>query len=214
MIARLLAIGAGAAILATVAHVNITVTGGYGTPHSWVTIAVAGGVAVGSLVSPVAWLSSRRLAVCLVISMVCGEGYQLLSTAERLVKGRELDQAPLRENQKEHAKASKRVNDAKAAIDRASATSKRLEDAKAAKAAADRAAVEKSAERGCRENCRQLLQAQVDAAAGEVDRARAEIDNRKAAGERELEAARAALAALGRPYRRHRLQTGSAFRHG
>ena len=126
MIARLLAIVAGAAILATVAHVNITVTGGYGTPHSWVTIAVAGGVAVGSLVSPVAWLSSRRLAVCLVISMVCGEGYQLLSTAERLVKGRELDQAPLRENQKEHAKASKRVNDAKAAIDRASATSSGL----------------------------------------------------------------------------------------
>jgi hypothetical protein len=33
---------------------------------------------------------------------------------------------------------------------------------------ADEAVLDKSAERGCRENCRQLLQAQVDAAAAEV----------------------------------------------
>jgi hypothetical protein len=45
MIARILAIISGVLILAAVAHVTVISTGGYGTPHSYVTIAIAIGAA-------------------------------------------------------------------------------------------------------------------------------------------------------------------------
>jgi hypothetical protein len=66
----------------------------------------------------------------------------------------------------------------------------------AAKAAADQAATDKSTERGCRENCRQLLQAQADAAEREVAAARRELATAQAVSKAELDASRAALAAM------------------
>ena len=42
---HIVALAAGALILAALAHVNIIATGGYGTPHSYLTMAVALGVA-------------------------------------------------------------------------------------------------------------------------------------------------------------------------
>jgi hypothetical protein len=62
-----------------------------------------------------------------------------------------------------------------------------LRKAEAAKADADADVTEKSAERGCRENCRQLLQAKVDAAAAEVEKARAELKQRREASESKFE---------------------------
>jgi hypothetical protein len=117
-------------------------------------------------------------------------------TAERLVAGREAQQAPLREAEAQRAKAAQRLADAKAALERLPATSPRLEAAIAAKAAADTAVVEKSAERHCLANCRALLQAQVDAAERAVGEARAEIAARRELAGDELQNSRAALAAI------------------
>jgi hypothetical protein len=163
-------------------------------------MAIAAGVGIGALCVGAAWSAKRRgLAVWLCLAMLAGEGFGLLSTAERLIVNREAAQAPLRDAEKEHAKASERVQLAAAALAGLSATSPRLEAAKAAKAIADTAAVQKSAERGCAENCRKLLQAQVDAAAAEVEHARAELSRVRTGAEQELAAARAALGALTAP---------------
>jgi hypothetical protein len=85
--ARARAISVGALILAAVAHVTIQSTGGYGTPHSWVTMAVATGVAVASVFSGMAWTEGRQtIAVLLILAIVAGVAYGLVATAERLIR--------------------------------------------------------------------------------------------------------------------------------
>jgi ABC-type glucose/galactose transport system permease subunit len=65
---------AGALLLAAVAHVNVIAAGGYGTPQSWVTLAIAFGVACAAIRSGTAWSAGRRqLAVAIVVSIVAGE---------------------------------------------------------------------------------------------------------------------------------------------
>jgi hypothetical protein len=56
-----------------------------------------------------------------------------------------------------------------------------------------------SRERGCRENCRQLLQAQVDSAAQEITNAQTALATQKEKAEAELSAARADLANFKKP---------------
>lgn len=200
MISRILALVAGVLILSALAHVAVIATGGYGTPHSYLTLAIAFGVAIASICSGASWSAGRNmLAVWLVIAIIAGEGYNIIATAERLVSGREATQAPLREANDEHARAAKRVEDAKTAVDHAPTTSERLRRAQAAKAEADAAVIEKSAERGCRDNCRQLLQARVDAAADELKHAQTALDVVRDKATDELREARAALAALKAP---------------
>ena len=64
---RSVAVVGGILILAAVAHVTVLHTGGYFTPHSWLTIAVAAGVGVASVCSGLAWAADRRwLALCLI----------------------------------------------------------------------------------------------------------------------------------------------------
>jgi hypothetical protein len=92
--------------------------------------------------------------------------------------------------------ARARVSEAVQAVAALPAASPRLDAALAAKTAADAAAVAKSAERGCVENCRRLLQAQVDAAASEVDAARAEVAAKRKRLEVELQTEYAALKGL------------------
>ena len=198
---RAIAIVTGAVILAAVTHVNIEAGSGYGTPTSWLMLAVAAGVGVSAFVFGHAWNSNRRwLAVALVLAVAVGELFTLTATAERLVAGRELAQAPLRAGQDALDAAAKRVAEAKAAHEKAKgATSRRLEDAKAAKAAADAAVVDKSAERGCREHCRHLLQKAVDDAAEEVAAARAELTKAAREAEGRLQAAQAALSTIKPP---------------
>jgi hypothetical protein len=185
----------GALILGALAHVTVIATGGYGTPHSYLTIAIAIGVACASPFSAMAWSAGwRKLAVWLVITIICGEGYNIFATAERLVAGREALQAPLRKGIDDYAKAVKRVKDAERAVDRAPTTSDSLQQAQATKAVADAAVIQNSAARGCRENCRQLLQAQVDEAVREVAAAQAALVAQRDRAEGELTAARTALA--------------------
>jgi len=188
MIARGVAIFAGALILAAIAHVNVISNGGYWTPHSYVTIAVAIGAACGAVFCGKAWASDRRmLAVCFVLTIAAGEAFGFLATAERLIISREAAQAPLRANEQDRDKAKQRVSAAEEAVRNPPATSERLKKAESDKAAAEAAVREKSASRSCRKNCRQLLQAQVDAAIGEVKAARAELEQRRASAEQKAE---------------------------
>ena len=190
----------GVGLLGATAHATIAATGGYGSAHSFVTLAIAAGVAVAALVIGAAWSGERcGLAVWLLIAIIAGEAFGLLATAERLVVSREAAQAPLQDAAEAYARTAKRVADAAAAVTAAPTTSPRLEAALKAKGIADQAVIDKSAERGCRENCRQLLQAQADATDREVSAARGELAVKATAFRGELEAARVAFAALKAP---------------
>jgi hypothetical protein len=196
-----MAIATGAIILAAVTHVNIDSGVGYGSPQAWLMLAVAVGVGVSAFVLGHAWDTNRRwLAAGLVLAVVVGEFFNLTATAERLVAGREAAQAPLRASQEALDAAEKRVADARVSYDKAkTATSRRLEKAEAAKAAADRAVVDKSAERGCVSNCKQLLQKAVEDAAAEVAAAREDLKAAARKAEGELQTAQAALSAIKPP---------------
>jgi hypothetical protein len=198
---RAIAIATGAGILAAVTHVNVEAGPGYGSPMSWLMLAVAVGVGVSAFVFGHAWDSNRRwLAAGLVLTVGVGELFNLAVTAERLVAGREASQAPLRAGQEALDTATRRVSDARTAYEKAKgATSARLSSALSAKAAADRAVVDKSAERGCAVNCRTLLQAQADATAAEVTAARTELAEAARKAESTLLAAEAALAGIKPP---------------
>jgi hypothetical protein len=198
--ARAIAISVGALILAAVAHVTIQSTGGYGTPHSWVTMAVAIGVAVASVFSGMAWTEGRQtIAVLLILAIVAGEAYGLVATAERLIASREDTQAPLRRLAEDRSRAQRRVDDAVKARAALPSSSSRLERALADKTATDAAVVSKSAERGCVENCRKLLQAQADAAEVEVSRARDDLARSAADADRAIADARRDLEAVPAP---------------
>jgi hypothetical protein len=198
--ARAIALAVGMLILAAVAHVTIQSTGGYGTPHSWLTIAVAAGVATGSVFSGMAWSDRRHaLAVLLVVAIVAGEGYGLIATAERLIAAREAAQAPLRQLAEDRARVQAALDAATAALQDFPPSTPRLDRASTDKAATDAAVVAKSAERGCVENCRRLLQAQADAAEQEVTRAREDMDRQKRDAETRVANAKAAVDALKPP---------------
>ena len=107
----------GAAILFTTAHVTILATGGYGGSHAYITLAVAAGVAVASILVGRAWAEHRKtLAVGLVIAIAAGEVYALLGTAERLTAAREASQAPLRQAVEARQKLEAKVAKAEAAL--------------------------------------------------------------------------------------------------
>ena len=161
-----------AAAYASLAHVDA----GFTSPYGVITLAVAGGLIVGALCVGAAWSAGRTsIALAIAIGMLCGELYALILTGERIVSTREAAQVLIREAMELRGTAARRVDMAEAAL-ASTHRSDRLERALAAKAAADRAVVEKSAERGCASNCRALLQGQVDAAQRDVDAAIVERD--------------------------------------
>jgi len=196
IIARVLAIIAGALILGAVAHVTIMSTNGYGTAHAYLTMTVAVGVAVASVICGMA--PTRGLIIFLCACIACGEAYNFLQTSNRLTAAAEAAQAPKREHAKAFAKAEADVRTAQASVD-TPATSQRLKHALHAKEVADQAVIDKSAEKGCRENCRQLLQAAVDSAADEITRARAAIEAAQRSAKANLETAKATLAVMPAP---------------
>ena len=189
---------AGGLLLAATAHATVISVGGYGSAHSFITIAIAGGVALAAILVGSRWVS-KRLALWLVLAVICGELFGLIATAERIVVGREETQAPLHQAQLAHAAAASRVAEATAAVSRVPTTSKRLEAATTAKVAADRAVLEKSDGKACKENCRKLLEKAADDARDEVDAARAELADKAEAARGELQKATAALAGMRAP---------------
>ena len=198
-IARGLAALVGCGIIGCVVHAAVMASGGYGAPSAPLMIGLGVGLAVGSLSVGVAWHNGHRgIAGCLVAALVAGEAWSLFLTAERTIAHRELQQRPLREELQAYARAIERVRSAKA-VDLAPTTSERLQKAEAAKTPGDTAVVGKAGEKGCLANCRQLLQAQVDAAALELENARAELRASAAKVEGELATARAELSAMNEP---------------
>jgi len=192
---RIGAFVAGAALLAATAHVTIVHTGGYTASGAILTMAIALGVAAASVAIGAAWSSSARLlAGWLALAILAGEAFGFLMTADRLVTGRERVEAPLRAARQARAEAVKRVSVAEAAVAALPTTSDRLDSALQAKQAADTAIREKSAAPSCAQNCRLLLQGQVDAAAREVEDARSEIEAARVHAESELRDSRAKLA--------------------
>ena len=89
--------------------------------------------------------------------------------------------------------AERRLKDALADFSAVPVSTPRLEQAAAAKLNADAAVVERATQRGCRENCRALLQSQVDIATSELDAARREIEVARSVAANRLELAKADL---------------------
>lgn len=193
---QFLAVAVGLGILGTVAHSSIMASGGYGSTSAPMTIALAAGLAVGAIAVGLAWRDRRRsLAMLLVLAIAAGEAWMLVQTAERILDRREAAQAPIKAAADTLDKAQARLGTATAALAALPASSPRLEAAIRAKATADAAVLERAADKGCRENCRALLQAQVDAATSEITAARSELAQQRMAREREVAEARTALAA-------------------
>ena len=95
---RIAAALAGVALLCATAHVTIEQTGGYGTPHALLTMAIAYGIGIGALCIGVAWSGRRKaLAGWLVAAILAGEAFELLSVAKKVIvvdaAAREADQA-------------------------------------------------------------------------------------------------------------------------
>jgi hypothetical protein len=82
-------------------------TGGYFTPQSYLTLAIAAGAGLGSVFTGMAWSAKRyKLAVFFMVCIVGAETYGVMQTANRLVATRESAQAPLREQSYAKALAS------------------------------------------------------------------------------------------------------------
>jgi hypothetical protein len=197
---KILALVVGAAILFTTAHVTILAAGGYGGSHAYITLAVAAGVAVASILVGRAWGEERRaLAVGLVVAIAAGEVYAFLGTAERLTAAREASQAPLRLAMEARQKLEAKVVRAEVALASLPESSSRFQAAMQSKIAADAAVVTKSAERGCAANCRLLLQAQADQTNQEVEAARRDMAATKSGLEQAVTDAKTELAVFKAP---------------
>lgn len=187
---------AGACIVGATAYSSATAFGDVSS--SWISIsALAVGLIIGSMAVGRAWGDDRKtLAWLLALALVAGEGYALLLTAERVIAQRERQQAPAVEIAKRLERATQELAAAEAALARLPASSPRLDAAIAAKAAADRAVIEKAAERGCAANCRALLEQQVADAAAEAERARAELTGARSSAEAGVTRARHAVGSM------------------
>jgi hypothetical protein len=141
-----------------------------------------------------AWGEGRKtLATLTAIAMLCGELFALAQTGDRIAAERERRQAPAQRQIEAHEKAAAQVEKAQRTLKDVPATSDRLEAAIRNKAEADRAVLEKSAEKNCATNCRALLEQQVDLAQQEIEAARKELDTMRQQAGQELAAARAKL---------------------
>ena len=197
MIFNGLAIAIGVLLLAASANYNITHAGGYGTPLSFIVIALAAGVAGGSLVIGKSWRDRRfGLAFMIALALVAGETYGLFTTAEQLVAAREDDQAPLNALAQARRTAKARLAAAEAALKASRTTSARIEQAIRNKAEADRNAQAKAAEKSCAANCKDILLQQASSAGTELSNARTELAEQRTAAVTAVNDARAALDGL------------------
>lgn len=192
---RAVAFLVGVGLLGAAAHINILAGGGYADPQAIAVLAIAASVAVSAIVIGAAWGERRRwLAGLLLITLTAGEAYNLNATAERVIAGREVKQAPLRAHKKRRAEIS-----AKIAHIRVPETSDRLQAALAnqRKIAADVSA--KADKRNCARNCRALLETATENASAEVVAAREELVAQATAAIERRERLESELAALPAP---------------
>ena len=156
MIWRILGGLAGVGVVGTATHLNVMHAGGYQAEDAPLIIAVAVLVAFG--MGFVSWAFSegfRSAAVLLGLLLLVGEGYWVLTNADRELVTRQAQTAPIADAQRTRSLAEKR-----------------LTDAKKAKADADKAAVEEAAKSGCKANCATLLLTAQTTANNELSAAR------------------------------------------
>ena len=145
----------GAGILA--ASTNAVVEAGHlAGADATLVAALAAGVAAGSIVAPRA---QRGLAFMIIAALFCGEAFNLLSAAERIIAARETAAASITGGNEKHALAQLRLANAEKARD------KRTAEARSTVSLP-----------GCGVQCRTLLQAQLDKLEFEVADARAALD--------------------------------------
>lgn len=197
MMSRILCITIGLLMLGGAAHVNALALGGYGTHLGMMLPLIALGVAAASLRSGAVWREGRRqLAIATVFCIVGAEVFGFMLTAERIVGAREAAQAEAKGILARRQVASDRLKKAEAGLAAALQATPQLQSALDAKRAVNEAILRDSAKNGCRENCRQLLQAQAGNAEAEVARLRLALDSEREGAQREVAAARVALSAL------------------
>jgi hypothetical protein len=156
MIWRVLGGVAGLGVVATATHLNVLHVGGYNSVEAPLIIAVAALVAIGMGFGAWAWGEGRRWSALLLWTLIlAGEGYWVLTNADRELVARQKQSAPITNAERERELAEKRLN-----------------EAKKAKADADKAAVEEAAKPGCKTNCAALLMAAQAAANAELAEAR------------------------------------------
>lgn len=186
----------GIGVLAAMAHTNIIASGGYEATGAPLLVALAAGLAIGAISIGLAFDHGRKVIGSLLIAaLVAGELFMLQQTAERTLVHRDQQAAPIRAASDARVKAQARLERTEKTVQGAG-ESERLKQAIAAKTAANQAVTDSAAKRGCASNCRKLLQAKVADAAREVELARAEVSIKQREARAELDAARAALAAL------------------
>lgn len=172
---RRLAIGVGILILAAATDVAIRKAGGYGSDYSRLLIAMSCGVVTGAYLLGRAWSMSRKLAIVILCTLCCGEGFNLWQTVERVMTAREDSRAPARAALKQHQEAEAALKTAEGA----EVTSARLSLAQIAKNAADKAYDKELREGGrCKTICLGL-KAKAEAAQVEVKSALSEAEGMK-----------------------------------
>lgn len=196
-------ITAGFVALAASTTMSLGAVGGLSAGSAPGLIAMGVVLAVGAAAVGYA-LASRYVGIAIVIGlgMVAGEVGAMIQTAQRVTASRELQRAPIAALVEQRSAALAELAAAEAARVE-SPSRQRLDAAITAKSVAARTVAENAADKGCRENCRVLLQAAVDAAGREVEAARTDL----AEGEKKqamaiatrTEKAKAAVASLPPP---------------
>jgi len=179
-IARTFFFISGVTLLGAAVHASISMSTHYGSPQSVVYLAVALGIGAGAIGVGHAVASKRRvLAAAIMVALVAGECFALLTTAERIVAGREAKQAPLREAARMREQLAQRLSDTQ--------TDKRVSKAEEALRRVHTTIADKSALSGCASNCRKLLQVQLADAKEEVASSRVAANAKRIDIKRQIE---------------------------
>jgi len=196
-------IGAGLLALSASCYMAVMASGGIQSGSAPALIAMAVILAVGAAAVGTALAGGHTgIAVVVGLGMLAGEGGAMIQTAQRVTAAREASRAPMVALELKRHAALDELAKAQAAKPQ-SADHSRLDAAETAKAQAEKAVREKSAEAGCRQNCRLLLQSAVDAAQHEVEAAREAVARQEAdqsgAIAKRIEIAKAVVAELPPP---------------
>jgi len=172
---RRTAIGVGILILAAATDVAVRKAGGYGSDYSRLLVAMSCGVVTGAYLLGRAWSMSRPIAIVILCTLCCGEGFNLWQTVERVMTAREAGRAPARAALKQHEEAETALK----AAEGSEVTSARLSLALQAAAKA-KAAYELELRTGgrCRTICNGL-KADAEKAGKEVTTALSEAEGMK-----------------------------------
>lgn len=196
-------VGAGLLALSASCYMAVMASGGLQSPSAPALIAMAvilgvGAASVGTAVAG----GHTGIAIVISLGMLAGEAGAMIQTAQRVTAAREASRAPMVALEFKRKAALAELASALAVKPQMTDHS-RLDVAEKAKAEVERAVREKSAEAGCRENCRLLLQSSVDNARRELEAAREDVArqaaNQSAAIAKRIEIAKAVVAALPPP---------------